>query len=387
MRDATLLVRLLLAAVFAAAAVGKLTDLRGWRHALAGFAVPDVALGTVSWLVPLAELATAAALLGSATAEPGAVASLALLLVFALAILVNLRQGRQAPCHCFGPLSAPTPVGRRTLVRAAALTALAAWLVARVAIDPGPAPVTWVSWLSTDRGIEIALAVALLLTVLAGAAVLGQVLAQNGRLLVRVEALEAANTSRAAPPAVGAAAAPFALDDLDGRPVTLDALCAAGRPVLLVFSDPDCGPCRALRGELATWQDRHGGELTLVIVSRGAREPNRFDRAVKPAPLVVLQRDREVAHAYNVHATPSGVLITPDGTIAAAPAVGSVAIAGLVARATCHEPLDDDERATTDGRATGPSVDAAPRALSIDRWPGRQAPRDHGLHAGLARGD
>src|SRR5262245_37996187 len=58
------------------------------------------------------------------------------------------------------------------------------------------------------------------------------------------------------PPAglsVGTLAPAFALTGLDERMLTLEALRAAGKPVLLTFIDPNCGPCDALLPELAQW--------------------------------------------------------------------------------------------------------------------------------------
>src|SRR3712207_1680850 len=82
-------------------------------------------------------------------------------------------------------------------------------------------------------------------------------LRQNGRLLLRIEALEkklglpnvAAATSLQPSTGLplGTPAPPFSLSDvLTGQIMTLDALCASKTPVLLVFTDPDCAPCTAL---------------------------------------------------------------------------------------------------------------------------------------------
>jgi uncharacterized membrane protein YphA (DoxX/SURF4 family) len=57
MSDVILAIRLLLAAVFVVAGVGKLVDLDGSRRSLAGFGVPAFLRPAVSLLLPLLELA------------------------------------------------------------------------------------------------------------------------------------------------------------------------------------------------------------------------------------------------------------------------------------------------------------------------------------------
>ena len=51
------------------------------------------------------------------------------------------------------------------------------------------------------------------------------------------------------------------LPGLDGPPLSLQQLLRAGRPLLLVFADPDCGPCIALAPRIAEWQRDHAADL------------------------------------------------------------------------------------------------------------------------------
>ena len=76
---AILCARLLLAVVFALAGVAKLADRAGTRQALVDFGVPAALAGPFWILLPLAELAVAAALVPATTAWWGAVGALALL--------------------------------------------------------------------------------------------------------------------------------------------------------------------------------------------------------------------------------------------------------------------------------------------------------------------
>ena len=100
-----------------------------------------------------------------------------------------------------------------------------------------------------------------------------QLLRQNGRLLLRLDAQTSelgAGETYAPGLAVGEIAPAFAREGLDGRPISLEALLAPGRPVALVFTDPDCGACRAPLEHAARVQ--RDGELTVAIVARGNAE-------------------------------------------------------------------------------------------------------------------
>src|SRR5262249_23585066 len=129
--------------------------------------------------------------------------------------------------------------------------------------------------------------------------------------------------------AVGAAAPPFTLDDLDGAPVSLDQLRMAGRPVVLVFSDPQCGPCAGLLPDLVAWEAAHAARVTLALISRGSRDANRR-RGAAALQHALLQHDREVARAYGAHATPTAILVRADGRVGSALAAGATAIRRLV---------------------------------------------------------
>src|SRR4051812_32771821 len=67
--------------------------------------------------------------------------------------------------------------------------------------------------------------------------------------------------------------------------------------VLLVFSEPNCGPYTALLPDLARWQNKDPDKLTLALVSRGTAEANRAKLAAHGLSHVLLQQDREVAQA------------------------------------------------------------------------------------------
>src|SRR3954451_19159071 len=101
MAAAALVARLVLAGVFIAAGVGKLLDRRGSQRALREFGVPARLTGFGALALPVAELATAAALLVQPSAPWGAVAALVLLAGFTVGIVNALARGRAPDCHCF----------------------------------------------------------------------------------------------------------------------------------------------------------------------------------------------------------------------------------------------------------------------------------------------
>jgi hypothetical protein len=132
MQTGLVLLRLALAAVFVAAAVGKLADLRGARATLAGFGLPTGVAAVGATLLPLAELTVAVTLIPAASARWGAVGALVLIAAFIGSVARVLGQGRAPDCHCFGQIHA-TPVGWATLVRNVALAAVAGMILATAA--------------------------------------------------------------------------------------------------------------------------------------------------------------------------------------------------------------------------------------------------------------
>lgn len=331
--------RLLLAGVFAVAAVGKGTDRLGSRQALLDFGLPPALARVGVPLLPLVELGVALALLPRPTAWWGALGALGLLLLFSAAIGYNLLQGRTPDCHCFGQLHSK-PIGWPTLVRNGVLAVPALLILGVGRTDPGVSAVAWLGGLTTAERIGLFLAAAAFALLAAEGWLLFHTLRQNGRLLLRIEALEARLTGgSAALPApvpgvglpLGTPAPSFSLSSLQGDTLTLEALRAAGKPVVLAFVDPDCGPCTALLPDLARWQHDYMGKLTLVLVSRGTLEANRGKTAEHGITHVLVQKDREVSQAYQAYGTPSAVVVHPDGTVGSGLAQGAEQIKSLVA--------------------------------------------------------
>lgn len=341
-----LLVRLTLTGVFAISGVAKLADHAGTRRALEGFGVPPRFTSPLVLLLPIAELATAALLLPASVAGLGVACALALLGVFTIAIAVALARGRTPPCNCFGQLSA-RPISRRTLARNGLLLALAGSLAWAGRDTSHPDFIIWARSIESS-GIMLALT-ALNSAVIVGLAWLALMLwRQQGRLLVRLDALEA---NRLAPPArarmpegvapaglpLGAVAPDFELLDLAGQRVTRNALLERGNPLLLIFVDPGCGPCNVFLPTVAEWQRSVATRLSITVVSRGTAAENRAKQEAYGIQNLLFQRDAELATAYGVGIVPSAVVITPDGHIGSLIASGAEAIAALIRDALATE--------------------------------------------------
>src|SRR5215218_4770615 len=346
--DAALLIaRLVLAAVFSLAGVAKLSDLKGSRRAIVDFGVPSAIGAPLGLVLPLAELTVAATLLPASTAWWGALGALALLSVFVVGITYNLARGRKPECHCFGQLHS-APAGWKTLARNGVLAAIAGFVLwGSYGGGAGPSALAWVGALTTAQLLGLLGGVLVLALLAAQWWFLVHLLRQNGRLLVRLEALEASlasggsvaqsangtpvNQAEGLP--VGSEAPQFSLSGLYGETFTLEALRAPGKPVMMLFTDPGCGPCNAMLPEVGRWQEEHQEKLTLALVSRGEMEENKTKAQEHGLSNVLLQKDWEVSESYEVRGTPRAVLIAPDGKVASPVAGGDEGIRGLLSYA------------------------------------------------------
>jgi len=336
-----LLLRLLLAAVFAVAGVAKLRDLSGTRQGVKDFGVPVSLAAPVGVALPIAELIVAVALIPRVTAWWGAIGALILLATFIVAVAVNLARGNKPDCRCFGQVHS-TPVGWPTLVRNGALATAAIVLVWQGRDDPGPDLLSWLGRLEQAELAALLGGIVLLALLALGASLLLSLLRQNGRLLLRIEALEerfgAGELQPGAEPTpeiglpVGSAAPGFSLPGLYGETLTLDFLRAAGKPTLLFFMHPGCSPCEALVPEVAGWQRDHASRLTTAIVSSGDADENRNKFSAQALTQVMLEENFEVSNAYQASGTPVAVLIDADGAIGSPVAAGAEQVRALVAR-------------------------------------------------------
>ena len=331
--------RLLLAAVFLLAGLGKLADRDGAREATRAFGAPEKLAGPLSTLLIVAELLASVLLVATATAHAGAAIAALLLLTFCAGITRSMLRGEAPDCHCFGQLHS-APAGPKTLARNALLTAVAALILAG---GTGTSATAWIARLSSTGVLALVFGAVFVIVLVAATAFAMSMLRRHGQLLLRIDALEEALAEHgiAVPEAVPAAApeglpvgdpAPaFELPDLRHRRVSLRSLTARQRPVMLVFTDPGCGPCTALLPQLAEWQREHAQSLGLALISRGDRDANIAHAREHDLRDVLLQSDREVSERFGVSGTPSAVLIDGDGSIASPVHAGADAITALLA--------------------------------------------------------
>jgi peroxiredoxin len=166
-----------------------------------------------------------------------------------------------------------------------------------------------------------------------------QLLVQNGRLLLRIEALEEqlatlmedseSNDSAPSGLPVGSAFFDFALPTLAGGTTALSDWW--GRSILLIFFNPECAFCRQMLPDLAQLEPNpQDGRPVPLVVSTGDTEANRqlMDSYGVRCP-VLLQERNEVAQLCWVNGTPMGYLLNERGATVSPLAVGAAAVLAL----------------------------------------------------------
>jgi peroxiredoxin len=214
--------------------------------------------------------------------------------------------------------------------------------------------------------IEIALAVLLVLVLVAEAWLALHMLDQNGRLLVRLESLEAKvaqgikdQIDQVSPSNMGLASGTllhnFALPILGGGTMTLSQW--RGRKVVLIFLSPRCIYCEKMLPDLAAALSAGmDADPAAVIISTGSVEDNqRFFGPHRFTCPIVLQEDSEVAALYRAMATPMAYLVDENGNTSGAAAVGPGPVLDLFlnraapveAPANEHSPVDEKQSLTS----------------------------------------
>jgi peroxiredoxin len=128
----------------------------------------------------------------------------------------------------------------------------------------------------------------------------------------------------------GTLAPPFRLSRVDGGELSLETF--RGRRLLLVFSDPDCGPCADLAPDLEQFH-RDGNGVAVLMISRRNLEANRRKVAELGLTIpVVLQRHWEISILYGMFATPIAYLVDEQGVLATDVVVGVEPIRDLLTR-------------------------------------------------------
>jgi uncharacterized membrane protein YphA (DoxX/SURF4 family)/thiol-disulfide isomerase/thioredoxin len=313
------LLRIMLSAVFGVAGVTKLLDLDGTREAVKNFGAPAPLVPALSFLLPLLELAVAVGLLFDRVTSLGAFCALLLLGLFIVAISINLVQGRTHDCHCFGQLHS-RPLGWPTLVRNIVFALGAGFVLWQTlgAAVPGIVPTL----------VELGLVSQLLLVAAAIVTVVMLVYLQRHAKQAEGDAAKTEATPTGLP--LNSIAPAFELAAYHGGARSLAQLLAPGKPLLLIFTSPTCGPCVWLFQEIKDWQQAHSDQLTIGLISKGTIKDNFVNVARNSLGEVLLQKEREVAEQYNARVTPTAVVVNTSGRIASPLAAGADQIRNLL---------------------------------------------------------
>lgn len=139
----------------------------------------------------------------------------------------------------------------------------------------------------------------------------------------------------------GTPAPVFRLPNVRGGEVSLSDY--RGRRVLLVFTDPHCGPCDELAPELAQLHRAHSHNgLQFILVGRGEHAENRHKAEQFGIRFpVVVQEKWKLSKQYGIFATPAAFLVGENGVLLEDVAVGAEAIRalardGLMERKDCE---------------------------------------------------
>jgi len=309
------LVRIALSVVFSLAGITKLMDQRGTREAVQNFGAPRAMTPALALVLPFVELAIALGLLFRATAAVSSIGALLLLGLFVVAISVNLARGQTHDCHCFGQLYS-RPLGWSTLVRNVIFALGAGFVIWQATLATSPGIIATLAKLSVVGWEVIALALAVILIVFF-------YLQER-----HSNALAAAVGPEGLP--IDSIAPDFELPAYDGGTKSLAQLLDSGKPLLLLFTSPHCGPCIVIFKEVKEWQNAHRDQLTIAVITRGTIKDNFVNVARNSLGEVLLQKKTEVGEKYGGLATPTGVLVGSDGRIASRNAAGAGEIRALL---------------------------------------------------------
>ena len=329
-----LLIRFVLFAVFALAAIGKFLDLKGSEKAVRDFGTPDEFAKIFAIAIPFAEIVFAFCFLFPSTSWVGAIGGLILLLSFTGGMIWQMAKGNAPDCHCFGQIHSE-PVGRKSLARNVVFSLLALVLVAQGRSRQGPGFLD-----GGSEAMQLILTFSILALTAAAVYILRKVLDNQSQILRRLEVLEVVanegipiDRSEAGHPQdglpIGAAFPGFELTDPTGAKVTRSSLLANGRPALLFFVSPTCEPCKALLPEIEKWDAEMGERLNFVLVTSGTAADNAGKFGIF-SDEVILQKKREIAEMVHARWTPTALLVRSDGTIGSHVAAGDVSIRELV---------------------------------------------------------
>jgi len=341
MDEFLLFIRLVLAAIFGLAGVGKFLDLDGSEEAVKNFGVPENLAKPFSVLLPAAEILIAILLLPATTAWFGAVSGFVLLLIFVGGMLFQMARGRAPDCHCFGQIHSE-PVSAKSLIRNGIFAILAFFLILQGREGQGASIFDLTNNASDGNFMTFILSLATVGLLAAAVYFLKTISEQQTQIMRRIEILELvsheggrevaredlSNPTDGLP--VGSPAPDFELPDVNGKIVSFENLLAQAKPLLFFFVSPTCAPCAALLPEIEIWQNELKGKVNFVFLSSGNAKDNLDKLAGANLKQILLQKEREVSTQFGAQWTPTVLFVNSDGTIASRLAAGDKAIRELI---------------------------------------------------------
>ncbi len=336
-----LLIRIILAAIFALAGIGKMLDLEGSKKAIRDFGVPEMLAKPFSVGLPAVEIVVAILLLFAQSAWFGAIGGFLLLAIFIGGMAFQMAKGKTPDCHCFGAIHSE-PVSPKGVIRNAIFAMLTLVLIVSGRDNQGLGILDSTNNFTEQNSMQMILGLATVALLAATVYFLKQISEQQLQIMRRIEILEftAADGTKmvereevAAPEnalLIGALAPDFELPDLDGKTISLEHLLMEAKPILLFFVSSTCNPCGALIPEIETWQTELKNKLNFVIVSSGKAVDNAQKFGGKTFKQILLQKDREVSELFGANWTPTALLISADGRVASHAVAGDAAIRKLI---------------------------------------------------------
>lgn len=361
METILLLFRLILAAIFLLAGIGKFLDLKGSKKAVEDFGVPESLSKPMAVLLPAAEIFVALLLLFVQTSWFGAIGAVLLLGIFIAGMTVQMIKGNAPDCHCFGQIHSE-PVSAKSLIRNVLFAVSAIVLIFSGKGNQGLNLFEFSGDVSEGSGMQSIIGLAMVGLLGAVVYLLKQISDQQLQIMRRIEILELTSGEGGKTVEredvghpengllIGSQSPDFVLPDLEGKSVSFESLLAKGKPVLFFYVSPTCNPCGALLPEIEQWQDELRDKVNFVFISTGKAKDNADKFGGKNLKLVLLQKDKEVVELFGAQWTPTAWLVNSDGTIASHPAAGDAAIRTLI-ETTKAELEDKDLLYIANGKA------------------------------------
>src|SRR5262245_20970080 len=173
-----------------------------------------------------------------------------------------------------------------------------------------------------------------------------QLMRQNGRILVRLEAIEQRMAPRRSEKpqeprglTLGTVAPEFELPDLSGAKRKLTEF--RGKDLLLIFFNPRCGFCTKMAPELAALplNDANGRAVPIVVTTGDLQDNLQLVGRYGIRCSVLLQKEMEVAAQFHAQGTPMGYRLDKEGRIASALTSGAEGLLKLAERAPERAPV------------------------------------------------